>query len=420
MTKLSSRISRLTFGALVILGSSIALVACGGSSGSSDSSGSTSSGSTSGSGSGSTSTTTPQNTLAVTLDNGPTGNAFDTPYVTVTVCKPGTTTCATIDHVLLDTGSYGLRLMQSSALTALSLPTVKTPSGAAAGECAQFVSGFTWGSVRQADVKLAGETASNIPMEIIGDTTSAYANVPSECASAGADLSSVSAMNANGIIGVGLMAQDCGPTCASDVVGYYYGCSASGCVDSVMPLTSQVGNPVSSFTKDNNGVILTLPSVAIDGATTLTGSLTFGLGTETNNAVPGKVYKADENANFVTTYEGTEFSESFLDSGSNAVYLPFEGTMACTTDTGFLCPTDITTISATNASYDGSNSGTVSFTFVSVETLADDVYVAAIAAEASDTSGSVDWGLPFFFGRSIAVAIDGQSTPAGTGPFWAY
>jgi hypothetical protein len=34
--------------------------------------------------------------------------------------------------------------------------------------------------------------------------------------------------------------------------------------------------------------------------------------------------------------------------------------------------------------------------------------------------GTFDWGLPFFFGRSVFTAIEARSTPAGTGPFWAY
>jgi hypothetical protein len=31
-----------------------------------------------------------------------------------------------------------------------------------------------------------------------------------------------------------------------------------------------------------------------------------------------------------------------------------------------------------------------------------------------------DWGLPFFFGRRVLIAIEGQSTPAGPGPYLAY
>jgi hypothetical protein len=34
--------------------------------------------------------------------------------------------------------------------------------------------------------------------------------------------------------------------------------------------------------------------------------------------------------------------------------------------------------------------------------------------------GVFDWGMPFFFGRTVFVAIDGQQTPGGPGPYWAY
>src|SRR4051794_15179060 len=35
------------------------------------------------------------------------------PCVSVTVCTPGTSTCQTIHDILLDTGSYGLRVFKS-------------------------------------------------------------------------------------------------------------------------------------------------------------------------------------------------------------------------------------------------------------------------------------------------------------------
>ena len=56
------------------------------------------------------------NTMTVTVDSGPTGarGSINHAYVTVRVCAPGSTTqCANVDHVLLDTGSWGLRLVRS-------------------------------------------------------------------------------------------------------------------------------------------------------------------------------------------------------------------------------------------------------------------------------------------------------------------
>src|SRR5471030_3150224 len=98
------------------------------------------------------------NTATVVVDSGPSGldNSINEPFVSVTVCRPGTTVCQTIDHVLVDTGSYGLRLL-GPLNSALALPAVNTPSGAAAGECVKFADGYyTWGSVQQADVRLDG------------------------------------------------------------------------------------------------------------------------------------------------------------------------------------------------------------------------------------------------------------------------
>jgi hypothetical protein len=44
----------------------------------------------------------------------------------------------------------------------------------------------------------------------------------------------------------------------------------------------------------------------------------------------------------------------------------------------------------------------------------------AINGLAGPNSSIFDFGLPFFFGRNVYVAIDGRSTPGGTGPYTAY
>ena len=54
----------------------------------------------------------------------PTKPAINTAYTTVTVCAPGSTSnCQTIDHIQVDTGSSGLRIL-SEVLT-ITLPVQK-------------------------------------------------------------------------------------------------------------------------------------------------------------------------------------------------------------------------------------------------------------------------------------------------------
>jgi len=37
-----------------------------------------------------------------------------------------------------------------------------------------------------------------------------------------------------------------------------------------------------------------------------------------------------------------------------------------------------------------------------------------------NTVPGFDWGLPFYFGRSVFTAIEGKATPGGPGPFFAF
>jgi hypothetical protein len=363
----------------------------------------------------------------VFIDNGPAGanNIINVPFVSVTLCRPGTLTCQTIDHVMVDTGSYGLRIIATGILDpALALPAVTGPGGNPAGECAQFFSGFLWGSVHRADVKIAGETAPSLPVQQVGDTGAAFTTIPSGCSNTGANLGTVAALGANGILGVGLFNHDCGAACATQVIaGTYYECTASGCAGAMMPLANQVANPVAAFASDNNGVVLAMPTVPAGGATTLTGALIFGIDTQSNNNVgSATVYAANSSGNFTTTYKGVSLTSSFLDSGSNGLFFSDTTIPRCSISTGFYCPAATLSLSAVNTSAGGAATGTVNFTVENLQALDPSVRAAYVGGSIARSSRSriFDWGMPFFFGRNVFVAIDSASTLHGSGPYWAY
>ena len=347
----------------------------------------------------------------------------DGAFTSVTVCVPGSTTnCQTIDGILIDTGSSGLRIL-SSALT-ISLPQ-QTGNGGPIAECAAFSDGITWGAVQTADVKISGEQANSLPIQVIGSPN--FSAIPADCSSQGQPEDDLTTLGANGLLGLGQSIQDCGPDCVSSgplSLGTYYACPSSSCTDTTESLAQQVQNPVASFATDNNGVIVELP--AVSGAeTSVSGSLIFGIGTQSNNGLgSATVFGTDSFGNFNTTYQGNQYP-SFLDSGSNAIYFldtATTGMPVCTDLTFFYCPSSPQNFSVLNDAQAGTNgaSGPVTFTVSNADLLVSNSLDAAVNNLAGPNPGTFDFGLPFFFGRNVYTAIEGRSTPAGTGPYLAY
>src|SRR5579863_253292 len=62
------------------------------------------------------------NVQPIAVDGGPVANVIyqNGAFTTVTICEPGTSTCQAIPGILVDTGSVGLRVLQS-ALTTIQL-----------------------------------------------------------------------------------------------------------------------------------------------------------------------------------------------------------------------------------------------------------------------------------------------------------
>ena len=391
----------------------------------------TSNGSNTGGGGGGGSTA---NVQAITVNTGPTAAPpLNSPYIngaftSVTVCVPGsTTTCQTIGGILVDTGSPGLRIL-SSALT-ISLPQQTASNGDPVVECLPFVDGITWGPVQTADMTIAGEQAKSLPIQVIGSSN--FSTIPNACTSFGAPEDDLSTLGANGILGVGLAAQDCGTACTvsgPSNPGLYFACPVAGCElttqSTTQSLSNQVQNPIVLFPKDNNGVIIELPSVT-GAETSVSGSMIFGIGTQTNNGLgSATVYTIDPSSgNFTTVFNNVTYQDnSFLDSGSNALYFDSNtlNIPICNDATFWYCPTTTLSLSATNQGFGNGASGTINFTVGNADTLTANLNDGVANGLAGPNPGMFDWGLPFFFGRTVYTAIEGQNTPGGAGPYWAY
>ena len=367
-------------------------------------------------------TLTGDNVIPITV-NGSTcsNNSYSNkPCVSVTVCEPGSQNCVTINDILLDTGSYGLRLHKVT-LDSLNLTQVTSGSGSLA-ECVQYGDGSSqWGPVKMAEVKLGNEPSVQVPIEVIDSTFVGASNC-------GTPETSPAQSGFNGILGVGLFAQDCGANCATNANNQnYYACNGSTCTGTTVALQNQVQNPVSLLPTDNNGVIIELPPVPLGGADSVEGYMVLGIGTQSNNT-PSNVqtYQADPSmAMFQTTFEGQQ-NDSFLDTGSNGLFFeaPTGSIPDCgNTDSnfaGWFCPSSPISLSATNQSTTGSVSGGVIFdigNFISLISSNKNVFVDN---GANGGGAYFDWGLPFFFGKNVYVGIEGKNSTLGNGPYWAY
>jgi hypothetical protein len=378
------------------------------------------------------------NVAPIVVDAGPSPQTFVTvnvAFVTVTVCIPGTNTCQNIDHVLVDTGSPGLRLLSSASGGALgiALPNEPDSSGNPLVECALFGSGYAWGNVAQADITVAGETASSAPVQVIIPSTSSP-GVPTSCSSQTTQPNigdSLEALGANGILGVGLFQQDCGLACTTvnpTIPPVYYDCPSSGCTPTYVTLAQEVTNPVILFATDNNGVLIQLPAVPNGGSLDLSGSLIFGIGTQTNNGLgSATVYTVPDTGinagDITTTFNGTSYPASFIDSGSNGIFFLDPATTGISTCPSpadvWYCPSPSPdNLSAVNQGVN-LNQGTVNFSVEDATTLFG-TGNTAFSTLAGPFPDSFDWGLTFFYGRNMFSAVENMSTPGGPGPYYAY
>jgi len=189
-----------------------------------------------------------------------------------------------------------------------------------------------------------------------------------------------------------------------------------------------VKNPVPLFAADNNGVLIDLPAVSSAGASSLSGSLIFGIGTQSNNQSTAAGVLMTNSSGYISTSltlsssQTLNLNTSFIDTGSNGLYFDSSTIPSCTGSSArFYCPSSQTTLSATLSGTNGVSSP-VSFSIDNATAL----FVGSTNAVLPTLSGPIgdahtfDWGLPFFYGRRVFIGIEGQASTLGTGPFYAF
>ncbi len=393
-------------------------------------------------------TTVVSNTATLTAGSGPTGGIVNGLYVTVTVCQHGTATCATINNVQVDTGSVGLRLVQGT-LGSVTLTPIDV-NVSPLEECRQYGdTSYSWGPMELADVQIGGETASNIPVQLLGQVS---APAPSNCLTMpvspsvpnGGNEDTVASLGSNGLLGIAGQIFDCGSACTtvSFTSGYpYYICPNGTCQAVGAPTADQAVNPVAQFAgSDNNGVMITLPSVPSSGAVSVSGTMNFGIATRSDNALGNAtIYALDPCEDFPTvTFNGISYTDThctsntgglggFLDTGSNVLLvsdantLKSSGISDCPSGTGLYCVTGgMTTLSNVNlVEFGGVGSATISLNINDATTLlsTNNAVFNDLGSDSipggNPSTDFWDLGLPFFLGRTVFVGIAGTAMPAG-------
>lgn len=335
--------------------------------------------------------------------------------VAVTVCRPGTASCVTVDKVLLDTGSVGLRLYAPAVQNALA-----PAAGSSTAECGIFGSFYAWGPLRDADVRLGGLQATKMRVQLYGDSSVPAASAVGCGNSPSSQLAEPLPSKAgfNGILGIkGLQADS----------QSYYSCSASSCSAVNLTLAEKLPNPVAKLPTDANGYSIQMPSIPVSGANGVIGAFVLGIGTRPNNSLPATVttISLDSKQGFQLWLAGV-VATALIDSGTGVYALPKAQGLSLPTCAGFeaavYCPSAATPLailmkpSLSPTAIVGTNL-TIGdgVAFLSNGMAASSTIATAVPATVISFGVDALLGAPFFFGRNIYFGIEGQPVSPGGG-----
>jgi hypothetical protein len=185
-----------------------------------------------------------------------------------------------------------------------------------------------------------------------------------------------------------------------------------------------------------------MPAVGDPGAASASGALILGLNSAANNTVPANATKVvlgvdyvnnpDAYLNVSTLYNGTTYAASYLDTGTNGLFFTDNSVPRCQGATWY-CPKSTLSVGAVISDGDNPTMNRVSVTFqignaeglfATSNTAFGDAAGAIpastqVGSKTSTAAKSFAWGMPFFYGRQVYLAI-WQQPGALTAPWYAW
>ena len=183
--------------------------------------------------------------------------------------------------------------------------------------------------------------------------------------------------------------------------------------------------------------LVVLPAAPTAGENSLSGTLYFGIGTQTNNGLGNATIYTTSNSNgpfgagvLTVNYKGAALTASFLDSGSSLYFFVDTTITPCPASgnfNGLYCPATPLNLTPTIVGTNGHQvSGAFTMYNASTQFSGSNSVVPGVGGNPNvifpniDLSDSFDYGLPFFYGRSVYTAIEGRAAGGTIGPYFAF
>jgi hypothetical protein len=165
-----------------------------------------------------------------------------------------------------------------------------------------------------------------------------------------------------------------------------------------------------------------MPPIPDTGAASATGTLVFGIGTQSNNALAAaNTFTTDAFGDLTRSVFNGATVTAFLDSGSNGYFFADSSLTLCGSNfSGFYCPSTAQTRSITLAGLNNVKA-TANIGIVSASTLfgSGNKFAYNDLAGQLGSSTAFDLGLPFFYGRYVYHGFDKRAS-GGQAPYVAF